>query len=40
MKQKIDENSKEKILNTAIKLFAQKGFDGTSIREILNQVVI
>lgn len=34
MKQKIDENSKEKILNTAIKLFAQKGFDGTSIREI------
>ncbi|HIZ27629.1 MAG TPA: CerR family C-terminal domain-containing protein [Candidatus Adamsella sp.] len=34
MKQKFDENSKEKILNTAIKLFAQKGFDGTSIREI------
>lgn len=34
MKQNIDENSKEKILNTAIKLFAQKGFDGTSIREI------
>lgn len=34
MKQKLDENSKEKILNTAIKLFAQKGFDGTSIREI------
>lgn len=34
MKQKIDENAKEKILNTAIKLFAQKGYDGTSIREI------
>lgn len=34
MKHKFDENSKEKILNTAIKLFAQKGFDGTSIREI------
>lgn len=34
MEQKLDENSKEKILNTAIKLFAQKGFDGTSIREI------
>lgn len=34
MKQKIDKNAKEKILNTAIKLFAQKGYDGTSIREI------
>lgn len=34
MKHKFDENSKEKILNTAIKLFAQKGYDGTSIREI------
>jgi AcrR family transcriptional regulator len=28
------ENSKEKILNVAIKLFAEKGFNGTSIREI------
>lgn len=34
MKQKFDQNSKEKILNVAIKLFAQKGYDGTSIREI------
>ena len=34
MKQKFDESSKEKILNTAIKLFAQKGYGGTSIREI------
>lgn len=34
MKHKYDENAKEKILNTAIKLFAQKGYDGTSIREI------
>lgn len=30
---KID-NSKERILSAAVKLFAQKGFDGTSIREI------
>lgn len=28
------ENSKQRILETATKLFAQKGFDGTSIREI------
>ncbi len=29
-----DENSKTRILEAATKLFAQKGFDGTSIREI------
>ncbi|MBS4759369.1 MAG: TetR/AcrR family transcriptional regulator [Clostridium sp.] len=29
-----NENSKAKILNSATKLFAQKGFDGVSIREI------
>ena len=29
-----DENSKERILKTATKLFAQKGFGGTSVREI------
>lgn len=29
-----DENSKQKILNSAIKLFANKGFDAVSVREI------
>ncbi len=29
-----DENSKQKILNTATKLFAHKGFDAVSVREI------
>lgn len=29
-----DENSKARILNAATELFARKGFDGTSIREI------
>ena len=29
-----DENSKERILKTATKLFAQKGYGGTSVREI------
>ena len=29
-----DENSKNRILETATTLFAQKGFDGTSVREI------
>ncbi len=29
-----DENSKQKILNSAIKLFANKGFDTVSVREI------
>ena len=29
-----DINSKEKILKSAIKLFAQKGYDAVSIREI------
>lgn len=30
------DNSKERILAAAIKLFAEKGFEGTSIREICN----
>ena len=34
MKKIKDENSKDKILKSAAKLFAQKGFDGVSIREI------
>lgn len=36
---KMDKNdsSKQKILNAAIKLFAQKGFDGTSIRDICKE---
>ncbi len=31
---KIDKNSKERILKAAVKLFAEKGYEGTSIREI------
>lgn len=34
------ENSKEKILKAAVKLFAQKGFDGVSIREICKEADI
>ena len=34
MKKLIENNTKEKILKTATKLFAQKGYDGTSVREI------
>lgn len=34
------ENSKEKILKAAIKLFAEKGFDGTSIREICKEAEV
>ncbi len=34
MKNIKENNSKEKILNSAIKLFATNGFDGTSIRDI------
>ncbi len=37
MKKNSNENSKEKILQVATKLFAQKGFDGASIREICNE---
>lgn len=40
MKQTNNENSKEKILNAATKLFAQKGFDGVSIREICKEAGI
>lgn len=29
-----DENSKQRILESAVKLFAQKGFEGASVREI------
>lgn len=32
-----DENTKEKILKIAMKLFARKGFDGVSVREICKQ---
>ncbi len=31
---KVDKNSKERILKAAVKLFAEKGYEGTSIREI------
>lgn len=37
MKKIKDENSKDKILKSAAKLFAQKGFDGVSIREICKE---
>lgn len=37
MKQISDENSKNKILKAATRLFAQKGFDGTSVREICRE---
>lgn len=37
MKKINDENSKDKILTTATKLFARKGFDGVSIREICKE---
>ena len=32
-----DENTKEKILSTATKLFSQKGFDGVGVREICKE---
>lgn len=37
MKKINDENSKDKILITATKLFASKGFDSVSIREICKE---
>lgn len=37
MKKINDENSKDKILTTATKLFASKGFDSVSIREICKE---
>lgn len=37
MKKINDENSKQRILKVAIKLFAQQGFDGTSIRQICKE---
>ena len=37
MKKINNENSKEKILTAATKLFAQKGFDGVSVREICKE---
>lgn len=35
-----EKNTKEKILDTAIDLFSQKGFSGVSIRDITNEVEI
>lgn len=40
MKKIKNENSKHRILETATKLFAQKGFDGVSIREICKEADI
>ena len=37
MKKIKDENTKQKILDCATKLFARKGFDGTSIRDICRE---
>ncbi len=37
MKKTNDENSKQRILKAATKLFAQQGFDGTSIRQICRE---
>lgn len=37
MKNIQDENSKQRILNAATKLFATQGFDGTSIRQICKE---
>lgn len=37
MKQSDNENSKQRILQAAIKLFAKQGFDGTSIRQICKE---
>ena len=35
-----DENSKQKILNSATKLFAHKGFDAVSVREICKEAEV
>ncbi len=35
-KKRFDENSKQRILTTAMNLFAQKGFESVSVREICN----
>ncbi|MGZ7117899.1 MAG: TetR/AcrR family transcriptional regulator, partial [Methanobacterium sp.] len=37
---KIEKNTKERIFDAAIKLFAQYGFEGTSMREIAEEVGI
>lgn len=37
MKKEININTEKKILDVATKLFAQKGFDGTSTRDICNE---
>lgn len=40
IKKKIKKDSKQKILNAAVKLFARKGFDAVSIREICKEAEI
>lgn len=37
MKNNNDDNSKQRIINAATKLFAQQGFEGTSIRQICKE---
>lgn len=37
MEKNSDKNTREKILKVAVKLFAQKGFDGVSIRDICRE---
>ncbi len=38
VKQDVKDKSKQRILDSATKLFAQKGYDGVGIREICKEV--